>query len=162
MKKSFTNKGFMIIEILIAISIITASILATMAVAQKSVYISRQSLHATQAAFLLEEGAEAMRLIRDDAWSNISSLSLATEYFLVFDGSTWSLSPTPASIGGFTRTVRLSGVERDDTTKNITGSGSNDPETKLVTVEVSWNEGGVAVEKNLQFYLMNIFDDSEA
>ena len=53
-------RGFMMVEILIVISIIVVSVLAALAVAQKSIYLSRQSLHQSQAAFLLEEGAEAV------------------------------------------------------------------------------------------------------
>lgn len=147
----------MVIEVLIAISIITASILATMAVAQKSVYVSRQSLHATQAAFLLEEGAEAVRILRDNAWTNISVLAENTDYYPIFTGGTWTLSSTPTTVGDFTRIVRIAGVERDSTTKDIAASGVDDPDSKMVTVEVSWMEGGTPVAKTLQFYLMNIF-----
>ncbi|MBI2627595.1 hypothetical protein HYW72_01545 [Candidatus Nomurabacteria bacterium] len=131
--------GFMVVEVLVATSIITASILATMVVAQKSVYVARQALHTTQAAFLLEEGAEAVRILRDNAWSNIVSLN------------------SSESIGIFTRTVVASSVNRDNTTKDISSTGTDDPGTKLVTVAISWPEGGVVVTKTLQFYISDIF-----
>ena len=67
-KKNFYNKGFLIVEMLVAISIIAISILAAMAVAQKSVYVSRESFHATEAGFLLEEGAEAVRIVKTTDW----------------------------------------------------------------------------------------------
>lgn len=151
------NKGFMIVEILVAISIITVSILAAMAVAQKSVYISRQAFHATQAAFLLEEGAEAVRIVRDNAWSNISSLTADTNYYPTFSGGTWTLSTTANTVGIFTRTVVITNVKRDDTTKDISSIGTDDPGTKLVTVSLSWGEGGVTITKTLPFYIINIF-----
>lgn len=151
------NRGFMMVEILVAVSIITASILATMTVAQKSVYVSRQALHTTQAAFLLEEGAEAVRILRDNAWTNISSLTPATDYYLGFAGGTWTLSLTSDTVDSFTRIVRVEPVNRDDTTKDIAVSGVNDPGTKLVMVTVSWVEGGTILTKNLQFYIMDIF-----
>ena len=47
----------MTIEVLVAVSIITVVILSSTAVAQKSIYVSRQSLHFSEANFLLEEGA---------------------------------------------------------------------------------------------------------
>ena len=73
-----SRRGFMMVEILVAASIITVSILASMAVTQKSVSISRQAFHINQAAFLLEEGVEAVRTIRDNGWANISALIVGT------------------------------------------------------------------------------------
>jgi Tfp pilus assembly protein PilV len=151
------NKGFMAVEILVAISIITASVLATMAVSQKSVFITRQSFHSAQAAFLLEEGAEAVRIFRDNAWSNISGLTPSTDYYPTFSGGTWVLNSTPNTVGIFTRTISISNVNRDDTSKDIAEIGTNDEDTKLVTITVSWPEGGVTISKTLQFYIMNIF-----
>jgi len=147
----------MVIEVLIAASIITVAILAASAVAQKSIYVAHQAFHTTQATFLLEEGAEAVRITRDNAWSNISSLTLATDYYPTFTGGTWTLSATPNTVGNFTRTVSLAAVNRDATTHDISSSGTNDPSTKLVTVTVSWPEGGATVTKTLQFYLIDIF-----
>jgi len=130
----------MMVEVLVATSIITVSILATMTVAQKSIYVSRQALHATQAAFLLEEGAENTRIARDNAWSNVTALNSSEQ------------------VGIFTRTVVASNVNRDDTSKDIvTSEGTIDDGTKLITVTVSWPEGGIAVTKTLRFYISNIF-----
>ena len=128
----------MVIEVLIAASIITVSILAAMAVAQKSVYVSRQAFHTTQAAFLLEEGAENVRIARDNDWGNVAALD-STE-----------------QIGIFTRTIVVSNITRDITTGDI-GSSDPDPGTKLITVAVSWSEGGTIITKTLQFYIADIF-----
>jgi type II secretory pathway pseudopilin PulG len=158
MKKKFQNKGFMVVEILVAISIIAVAILVAMTVAQKSVYVSRQALHMNQAAFLLEEGAEAVRIVRDNGWSNISGLTLGTNYYPTFSGGTWTLSATANTVGIFTRTVTLASVNRDSSTSDIVSSGGAlDVGTKLVTVTVSWSEGGATLTKTLQFYIMDIF-----
>ncbi|MGH7250140.1 MAG: type IV pilus modification PilV family protein [Minisyncoccia bacterium] len=157
MKKNHQNKGIMIVEAMVAIAIITASILASMAVTQKSVYVSRQSFHTTQAAFLLEEGAEAVRIFRDNGWTNISSLTAGTNYYPTFSSGTWNLSATPNAVGIFTRTVSMANVNRDGTTQDISAAGTNDPGTKLVTVTVSWPEGGVTITKNLKLYIADIF-----
>jgi len=147
----------MMVEVLVAISIITVSILAAMSVAQKSVHLSRQAFHATQAAFLLEEGAEAVRILRDNAWSNISSLTPNTNYYPTFSSGTWILSTTPNTIGIFIRTVSMALVNRDDTTKDISSIGTDDAGTKLVMVSISWTEGGMTITKTLPFYIINIF-----
>jgi len=149
----------MAVEILVAVSIITVSILAAMAVSQKSVYVSRQSFHATQSAFLLEEGSEVIRILRDNAWTNISGLTAGTDYYLKFSGGTWITSLTAADgiVDIFTRKVSIANVNRDNTTKDISATGTDDPATKLVTVTVSWPEGGTTITKTLQFYIINIF-----
>ena len=153
----FSNQGFLTVEVLIAISIVTISILASMTVAQKSIYVSRQSLHFSQANFLLEEGAEAVRILRDNAWTNISSLTLETYYYPLFSNGTWSLSTTPNTVGIFTRKMTISSVKRDDTSKDISDTGTVDTGTKLVTITVSWSESGTTVTKTLSFYILDIF-----
>ena len=146
----------MTVDVIVAISIIVLSVLAAMTVTQKSIYVSRQALHVSQASFLLEEGAEVTRILRDNAWSNISSLSTGTNYYPTFSG-TWTLSTTPSTVGIFTRTVTIANVNRDATTGDIAVSGVNDPGTKLITVIVSWTESGQTINKTLSFYIMNIF-----
>lgn len=147
----------MTVEVLVAISIITISVLATTTVVQKSIYVSRQAFHTAQAAFLLEEGAESVRILRDNNWTNISSLVPGTNYYPVFSSNTWTLSTTANTVGIFTRKVTIASVNRDNTTKDIASVGTDDPGTKLVTVTVSWLEGGTTIVKTLQFYIINIF-----
>lgn len=154
--KKYT-KGFMMVEVLVAVSIIAVSVLSAMAVSQKAVQVSRQAFHTAQAAFLLEEGAEAVRILRDNSWNNISALTAGTTYYPAFSGGTWTLSATPNTAGIFTRTVTLSGVNRDGTTGDISQSGTADAQARLVTVSISWLEGGVTITKSAQFYIMDIF-----
>ena len=145
------------VEVMVAVSIITVAILSAMAVSEKAVQISRQAFHAEQAAFLLEEGAEAVRILRDNDWINISALAAGGDYFPVFSGGTWTLSGTPATVGIFTRTVSVEDVKRDAATGDIDNVGDNDPGSQLVTVSVSWQEGGTMITKILQFYIFDIF-----
>lgn len=132
------NAGFMMVEILVAVSIIAVSIIAAMTVAQKATQVARQALHTAQAAFLLEEGAENARIARDNAWSNMALLNSSEQ------------------IGIFTRTVIAASVNRNGSS-DISASGTDDPNTKLITVTVSWPEGGETITKTLQLYIMNIF-----
>lgn len=143
-------------EVLITSSIIVLAVLTAMSVAQKSVSVSHRSLYATQAAFLLEEGAEVMRLLRDDSWNNISSLENTVSYYPVFSGS-WQLSPNSSNVGIFNRSITLSNVRRDISGDIVTEGGENDPGAKLVTITVTWAEGENLINKTLSFYLMDIF-----
>ncbi len=155
--KAIKNRGFMMVEVLVAVSIITVSLLVAMTVAQKSIYVSQASFHATEATFLLEEGAEAIRILRDNTWTNISDLTANTNYYPAFSAGTWTLSGVASTVDIFTRTVSIASVNRDNNTEDISATGTDDPGTKLVTVTVSWPEGGTTMTKILQFYIMNIF-----
>lgn len=159
MKNNFIKKnlGFMMVEVLVAVSIMTISVIASMAVAEKALSVSRISLDTAQATFLLEEGAESIRIMRDNAWSNISNLNTNTTYYPTFSGSSWSMSTTPNTVGIFTRTVTISNVNRDATTADISTNGTNDTGTKLVNVVVFWTDGGKTLTKNLSFYVFDIF-----
>src|ERR1035437_2362130 len=139
MKNKNKKSGFMTIEAMVAISIIVIAVLAAMAVTQKSIYVSRQSLHVSQASFLLEEGAETVRILRDNSWSNISGLTVGTNYYSTFSGS-WTLSTTPGVVGIFTRKINIATIYRNATTGDIANTGTSDAGTKLVTITVSWTE----------------------
>ena len=99
-----------------------------------------------------------MRIVRDNDWDNISGLTNGTNYYPTFSGGTWTLSVTPNTVGIFTRIVTISSVNRDNATKDIASVGTDDPNTKLFTVTVSWPEGAKTVTKNLKFYISNIFE----
>lgn len=144
------------VEILVATSIIAASVLGAMAVAQKSIYVSRQAFRSSQAAFLLEEGAEAIRILRDNSWSNVSGLSTSADYYPTFLGGTWTLSTAPSQMRIFTRKVNIENVLRDSN-GNIATAGSSDAGTKLITINVSWQESGQTISQSLSFYLSDIF-----
>ena len=152
------SRGFVLVEVLIACAIISTITFAIFSGAQKGIGLSNLALHQIQASFLLEEGAESVRAIRDTSWATISNLTLGTTYYLSYDTNLnlWSLTTTPNVVDSFTRTVVLEAVNRDST-DDISVSGTNDPRTKKVTVTVSWLEGGKSTSKILSFYLADIF-----
>lgn len=152
------------VEIIIATSIIAVFTLVALNVAQKSVVVSRRAIHSTQAAFLLEEGAESVRIFRDsNNWGNFTGLfDASSTYCLPGTVPNWTsalstTSPCP-KIDIFTRTINVSDVERDGTSGDIVSSGGSlDSGTKLFTITVSWQESGEVISKTLKFYINNIF-----
>lgn len=156
--KKQKSGGFMMVELLIIASVLVVLIISASAVAQKGIEVSRRSLHQMQAGFLLEEGAEAVRILRDDDWANISGVTIGSNYYTAISGSTYTISQTPATIGIFTRRIVFSDVYRDASTQDIVSSGGVlDTGTKLVTVSVGWTEGATAMEKNIKFYITDLF-----
>lgn len=142
---------------MVASTIIVIAFLAVILVANKSVRVGARAVHTLQANFLLEEGAEAVRIARDNAWTNISNLNLATNYYPTFSGGTWTLSSTPNTVGIYTRTVVVENVNRNAGTGNIDPAGALDTGTKLVTITVTWLEGGISINKTLSFYINDLF-----
>jgi Tfp pilus assembly protein PilV len=136
--KNNKTKGFALVEVILAFAIIASSVLISMAVIQKALQGSYSSFHNAQASFLLEEGAEKARIVRDNGWNNIINLN------------------TTEQLGIFTRTSVASSVNRNVST-GVIGSGVDDPGTKLITITVSWQEQGVSKSRDLKFYVMDIF-----
>lgn len=154
------KSGISIIEVIIAVSIILTVGVSFAGGLSKSLYISNKALQVSQASWLLEDSAEAVKTIRDENWANISSLTNNVNYYLVFDTNTsaWTLTQTdPGAIDGvFNRVVVFSPVNRD-ANDDIAVVGTNDNNTKYVNVTVSWQMAGVTVSKNLDFYISKIF-----
>lgn len=162
MKKLFNNKkGFTLIEVLVACSIMSLITISVMSAATKGIELSSRSLRQVQASLLLEEGAEAVKAIRDNNWSTISNLNVDTNYYLSFDvnTNTWVLLDNPVEVidGIFTRVVVFSEVYRNNN-DDISESGNLDEGSKRVKVTVSWTSSGNLISKNINFYLINIFN----
>lgn len=163
MKKIFFNRnnhGFLLVEIIVASAIISIITFSIVSAAQKGLVLSERAMHQTQASYILEEGAEAVKTIRDASWNNISTLTVGTTYYLSFNTTTntWSLSTTANKIDNyFTRKVQLSSVNRD-VNDDIAASGTLDARTKKVDINVAWPGDGGTVSKSLTFYIADIFN----
>ena len=159
------NKGFTLVEVLIACFIISVTTLALMSAASKGIELSNRALRQAQASMITEEGVEAVKTIRDASWSTISGLDSDVDYYLSFDtgSNTWTLSTTPSVNpmtpidGKFTRTIVFSEVYRDSN-DDIASSGTLDAGTKRVTVATSWQSSGETVSKDIVFYISDIFN----
>jgi Tfp pilus assembly protein PilV len=152
--------GFTLVEVLIACSIITMTIFALFSAAQKGVSVSNQALRQTQAITLLEEGADAVKSIRDTQWSTIANLTDGATYYLSFDNSTnvWTLTTTPAQPidGIFKRSLVFQTATRDSNDDLALG-GTPDDHTKKVSVTVTFPSSNGVISKTLDLYLSDIF-----
>lgn len=159
--KNYTHlkTGFALVELIVASAIISVTTFALISAGQKGIVLSERALRQTQASYLLEEGAEAVKSIRDASWATISGLTVGTTYYLSYNTSTnvWSLSTTADTIDSlFTRTVVLTAVSRDSN-DDIASSGTTDIRTKQVTVTVSWPSADGILSKTLSLYIADIF-----
>lgn len=131
----YNSQGQLLVELLVALAIAAILIpaIATGFIASRQGKAQeRQRLEATA---LAREAGEALRIIRDAAWSNVE---VNGTYHPQITGDTWTLASGSATINGYTQSIIIADVLRDSTGK-ITGFGGTvDPSTKLITVTVSW------------------------
>lgn len=156
--------GFGLVEIVIASAIISVSIFSLSAVSVIGKRLQSHSLEKIRANFLAEEGLEAMRFLRDKSWStNLATLNFGTNYYLSFASSTsqWSINSTvvPYVDSVFDRRVTAEDVFRDSNDDIVLGGGTQDPDSKKITVTVSWQDRNATTTVNLSTYLSNVFDN---
>ena len=155
------SRGFVLVEAIVAVSVVSVVLLSLSGVA---IFLSRASSNNTakiQAAFLAEEGIEAVRILRDNGWSlKIASLDPDTAYYLAYVGGTWNATTDVTLIDStFERTFVLENVYRNSSYDIVSTGGTLDPNTKKVTVSVSWSPSGLTSTKSFSTYLANIFND---
>jgi type II secretory pathway pseudopilin PulG len=154
-KVSAGARGFFLIEVIVATAIIATVLILLVGAIQDSVEVSKRALERTQAAYLLEEGVEAVKSVRDTAWSTIAGLTSGTTYYLSWTGSAWALTTTPSTIDVFTRTIVCATVYRD-ANDDIATSGTADTGTRSCTVTVAWSAPSGTQSQNLTFYISDI------
>ncbi|OGZ35949.1 MAG: hypothetical protein A3I88_00655 [Candidatus Portnoybacteria bacterium RIFCSPLOWO2_12_FULL_39_9] len=152
------KSGFGALEIIVGAAIISISLFSLMAVSRLSLEMVFQSANRVKAGFLIEEGLEAVRTLRDGGWSaKIAPLSADTVYYLDFDGLNWQPTFTNVYIDGiFERSFIIEDVYRD-TNDDIAAFGFLDPGTKKVSVSVAWKERLGTTTKSISIYLTNLF-----
>jgi type II secretory pathway pseudopilin PulG len=150
------QKGFFLVEVMVAASIIATVLMLLLGSISNSVEASQRSLERTQASYLLEEGAEAVRSIRDTSWATIAALTNGTTYYLSWSGTAWSLTTTPSTVDAFTRTVVLSAVSRDSTDDIVESGGTLDTDTRKVVITTTWSAQSASRSENVSLYLTNI------
>jgi Tfp pilus assembly protein PilV len=158
MKKKF-KKGIGLIEVLVAVFIFTIILSSLILVSNMYLSGAGDNLRLTQAAYLAEEGIEAVKTIRDKSWVDISNLNIDQTYYLNFNttSSIWQATTTKIDIDNFSRSFVLEGVVRGGD-GNILDSGipNLNDKTRKLTIFVSWLGKNGIITKNLKTYITDI------
>ena len=158
-KKIYTSGGFGLIEIVVGVSIISLALMGTVFLGGSYEKLSRSTLAAVKAEFLLEEGVEGLRSMRDTGWQNIAWLVSGASYFIDFNNGVYVATTSPQIIDGvYTRTVTVASVYRDSNFRIVSNGESLDNETKDVTISIEWREGNATTTRSLRTYLANLFE----
>ncbi len=151
------QQGFFLIEVIVAASVIAVVLVLLLGAIQNSIEVSERALERTQTAYLLEEGAEVLKAIRDNSWSTIAGLT-TNLYYPTWNGSNWTLSTTANTIGKFTRSIVCTAVARDTGDDIVETGGTTDTGSKKCTITVSWQTPSGTQTKFLSLYITNIIE----
>ncbi|MDP3764646.1 MAG: type II secretion system protein [bacterium] len=154
------NKGVTLIEAIVVlglIGIVVTSLVQLNLAFSNSVSSEGLSVRANAIAV---ETLEAVRILRDKNWNNLSNLTPNTPYYLSFSESQkdWTIesSDTGKIQGVFSRSFYVYSVSRDITTgKIISSGGSVDSNTLKIEAVVNWNDRGRDKNIKLTTYLAN-------
>lgn len=156
----FSKGGVSLVEVVVGAAILLLALSGL--VTAYGVYLKAglQGTEELQAAYLLEEGLEALRALRDAGFtSNVAALAAGTTYYLSWNGSRFVSTTTKEVIGGtFTRSFLPSPVYRA-ADQNIAESGALDPAIRKITVSVSWQGKNGTTTKFLSTYLTDLFSN---
>lgn len=154
------KRGISLIEVVVGTAILLIAITGLLTSYNVFVRAGTSTLGKVQASYLLEEGVEAVSVLRDYGWTaNISNLTVGTAYYLVWSGGRWTSSASASLIDNvYSRYFILSSVNRD-ANDNIAVSGTNDTGTRKLTVYVSWPTGATTTLRTVSTYVTNLFSN---
>jgi prepilin-type N-terminal cleavage/methylation domain-containing protein len=132
------NKGFSIIEVLIAVSIITIAFINFLGIVSFSLKSGSFVKDVNQANFLAQEELEAVRSLKNNTtWDTdgLGSLAVATDYYPSLTAAatpSWSMVLGTEQLGNFSRKIVFYKVSRDPSTfyvESTYNSANDDPNT---------------------------------
>ena len=135
--KMLNKRGFSVVEIIIAAAIFTLTVGAFVLASEVLRELAANNVERTEAALLLEEGAEAMLILRDFSWeANVAILETDSLYYLYWDGSSYQMSEEEVVINqSYLRRVTLYEAHRNASGTYVE-SGTVDPDTRRVLIEI--------------------------
>jgi type II secretory pathway pseudopilin PulG len=136
------ERGITAIEVVIGVAIAALILIFVSNTIALFINAGRTASERTKALYLVEDGLELVRFVRDERWSNISSLSTNSTHYLNVTPTTITTTVTPEYIDGYRRSFRIQNVYRNSTTDDIVASTTSgsvvDTGSKYVTMTVEW------------------------
>ena len=156
------QRGIGSVEVLIGTAIVALTLSFTIATVNHFFTVGTKTADRVAAAYLAQEGVEALRFVRDSSWATIAALPTDTARYLDIDSDTIGITTTPEVVDGFERTVFVRDVYRRSAGDDIVDEASEvgkvlDPNSKLVEVSVHAPATGVTVM--LGAYLTNLWTE---
>ncbi len=155
--KRFNKKGQVISELLVVGGLFSLIFISIMGLVLDSYRATTGGEEDTYATFLAQEGLDAARAIRDDAWLNL----VLGDHGLSRSSGFWEFSGISDSIGKYTRVITIEQVNRVSPYGNInTSGGTTYGRIKKVTATITWTTDDINRSVNAIAYFndWNVFD----
>ncbi|MEI7452454.1 MAG: LamG-like jellyroll fold domain-containing protein [Candidatus Falkowbacteria bacterium] len=153
--KSKNKPAMSLVELIIAMAIFALIVMGLTGMAVGGYTALDRSGEQTEAASLAQEGIEAVRAIKSQAWNNLSYSTSGVQIV----GGQWAFTGegTTDTIGRYTRTISFANVclNSDNITIAACPADHVDPLSKMVTVDVAWSAGTKTSHVIRQQYLTN-------
>lgn len=148
------QRGVSAVEVVLGVSLLAVIVLFSTDAVVRFVSQGAVQVDRVRALYLAEEALEVARFLHDEDWGDIQALTNGTQYYIDWNQSPVELTATPLLVDGkFAQTLTFSAVERNIVSDIVpAGTGTVDPDTRLVTATVSWEGRDVT----LQTYLADI------
>jgi type II secretory pathway pseudopilin PulG len=138
MKNKFlTECGQSLIEVILAIGLSAIILPALLTGLVSSRQGKAQQSQRTQAVYLLNETADALRNIREKGWE---SFAVNGTFHPTISETTWVLTPGSATVNGFNQSVVISDINRNANGEIVTSGGMLDLSSKKVDISISWDQ----------------------
>lgn len=89
----------------------------------------------SEAIAILGETIEAVRSVREKGWT---AFAVNGTFHPQISGSSWILITGSVTLGGFTRQIVISNLNRNSSGTIVSSGGTPDPSSKKVVVTISW------------------------
>lgn len=165
---SGSNRGISVIELLVGAGILTLSLSALLGFLAFTLTTTSFLKQQAEATALAEEALEALRSFRDgtgwndddpqDEYDGLGRVQTDVPYHVALSEDVaprWQLLLGTETIALFSRTVTFENVQRDANDDIVASLGVEDPDTKKVTVTVSWTAKTRAHNVTVVTYLTN-------
>ena len=154
-------QGFSLLEIIVATAMLSIFLVSISVQFKKILEVGVLSTRSIQTNFLLEEGLEAVKSLRDESWSGkIANLKVGTVYYLSWNGTKWTSTTAPLVIDNtFTRSFTIASTTRDVNYDIVSVGGTDDIGARKVTMIVRHTPKNsiTVITDSIEMYLMNIF-----
>ena len=133
MFRRLNYKAEILVELMLAMALFALVAGATVSVIANAELSLVRSQQETQALAIAQEGAEAVRLVRADSFTKLTN----GDHGLSLNNKRWQFQGSQDQQGDFSRQVNIVAAKRSQLGE-LAEQGATDPDSKLITVKVSW------------------------
>jgi Tfp pilus assembly protein PilV len=151
-----TIKSFSLVEIIIAIAIFSLIAISVSIFAIDSFRFSEYNKEQKKADLVIQDTINAINQSRSDLWQNIIDNTDAGAKHFTLVSNKYAFAAGAQTVGDITTSLTIASVQRDVDGNVVASGGTNDINSRSVTMTVSWSDPlGFAQQLIDTFYINN-------